>query len=115
MTPAFVSNRRSFDTYVGAYTGRAEIAMTPASADATISFNRDAPAAGARTETVSLAEGHNRFTITVTPPEPDAPADGGDDAADAAEPLEPVTYHINIRRQRTPKLAFDPAALPADG
>ena len=84
LTPAFASNRRSFDTYVGAYTGRAEIAMTPSSADATISFNRDAPATGERTETVSLAEGHNRFTITVTPPEREAPADG-----DAAEPLEP--------------------------
>ena len=105
LTPAFASNRRSFDTYVGAYTGRAEIAMTPADAAATISFNRGAPAAGARTESVSLAEGHNRFTITVTPPEPEAPADGGDDAA---EPLEPVTYHLNIRRQRTPKLAFNP-------
>ena len=108
LTPAFASSRRSFDTYVGAYTGRAEIAMTPSSADATISFNRDAPAVGARTETVSLAEGHNRFTITVTPPEADPPADGDDAAADDAEPLEPVTYHLNIRRQRTPKLAFDP-------
>ena len=114
LTPAFASSGRSFDTYVGAYTGRAEIAMTPASADATISFNRDAPAAGARTETVSLAEGHNRFTITVNPPpEPEVPAEGGDDAAadgeaGDAEPLEPVTYHLNIRRQRTPKLAFNP-------
>ena len=103
LTPAFASSRRSFDTYVGAYTGRAEIVMTPSDTAATISFNRDAPAAGERTETVSLAEGHNRFTITVNPP----PADG-DDAADDAEPLEPVTYHLNIRRQRTPKLAFNP-------
>ena len=108
LTPAFASSRRSFDTYVGAYTGRAEIVMTPAEDAATISFNGDDPAVGARTESVGLAEGHNRFTITVTPPEPDAPADGGDDAAEAAEPLEPVTYHLNIRRQRTPKLAFDP-------
>ena len=109
LTPAFASSGRSFDTYVGAYTGRAEIAMAPADEEATVSFNGDDPVAGARTETVSLAEGHNRFTITVTPPEPEAPAEG-DDAADgeAAEPLEPVTYHLNIRRQRTPKLAFDP-------
>ena len=109
LTPAFASSRRSFDTYVGAYTGRAEIALTAADDAAAISFNGDDPVARARTETVSLAEGHNRFTITVTPPEPEAPADGGDDAAaDDAEPLEPVTYHLNIRRQRTPKLAFDP-------
>ena len=109
LTPPFASSRRSFDTYVGAYTGRAEIAMTPAEDAATISFNGDDPAVGARTESVGLAEGHNRFTITVTPPEPEAPADGDDDAAaDAAEPLEPVTYHLNIRRQRTPKLAFNP-------
>ena len=104
LTPPFASSRRSFDTYVGAYTGRAEIVMMPAEDAATISFNGDDPVAGARTETVSLAEGHNRFTITVNPP----PADGDDAAADDAEPLEPVTYHLNIRRQRTPKLAFDP-------
>ena len=109
LTPPFASSRRSFDTYVGAYTGRAEIAMTPAEDGAHISFNGDdAAGAGERIETVSLAEGHNRFTITVTPPEREAPADGGDNAADAAEPLEPVTYHLNIRRQRTPKLAFNP-------
>ena len=114
LTPTFASSGRSFDTYVGAYTGRAEIAMAPADEEATVSFNGDAPVAGSRTETVSLAEGHNRFTITVTPPEPEAPAEGEDDAAaadgeaDAAEPLEPVTYRLNIRRQRTPKLAFDP-------
>ena len=107
LTPPFASSGRSFDTYVGAYTGRAEIAMAPADEEATVSFNGDDPVVGARTESVSLAEGHNRFTITVTPPEPDAPADGGDDAAEA---LEPVTYHLNIRRQRTPKLAFDPPA-----
>ena len=106
LTPAFASSGRSFDTYVGAYTGRAEIAMAPADEEATVSFNGDDPVAGSRTETVSLAEGHNRFTITVTPPEPEAPAEGEDDAA--AEPLEPVTYHLNIRRQRTPKLAFNP-------
>ena len=108
LTPAFASSRRSFDTYVGAYTGRAEIAMTPAEDGAAISFNGDDPAVGDRTETVSLAEGHNRFTITVTPPEAEAPAEGDDAAVDDAEPLEPVTYHLNIRRQRTPKLAFDP-------
>ena len=110
LTPAFASSGRSFDTYVGAYTGRAEIALTAADDAATISFNGDDPVAATRTETVSLAEGHNRFTITVNPPpEPEAPAEGGDDAAaDDAEPLEPVTYHLNIRRQRTPKLAFDP-------
>ena len=105
LTPAFASSRRSFDTYVGAYTGRAEIAMTPAEDGATISFNGDAPVAATRTETVSLAEGHNRFTVTVNPPPADPPAEGNDDAA---EPLEPVTYHLNIRRQRTPKLAFNP-------
>ena len=112
LTPAFASSGRSFDTYVGAYTGRAEIALTAADDAATISFNGDDPVAATRTETVSLAEGHNRFTITVNPPPADPPAEGGDDAADgeadAAEPLEPVTYHLNIRRQRTPKLAFDP-------
>ena len=104
LTPPFASSRRSFDTYVGAYTGRAEIALTAADDAATISFNGDDPVAATRTETVSLAEGHNRFTITVHPP----PAEGDDAAADDAEPLEPVTYHLNIRRQRTPKLAFDP-------
>ena len=108
LTPAFASSARSFDTYVGAYTGRAEIALTAADDAATISFNGDDPVAATRTETVSLAEGHNRFTITVNPPPADPPAEGGDDAADDAEPLEPVTYHLNIRRQRTPKLAFNP-------
>ena len=112
LTPAFASSGRSFDTYVGAYTGRAEITLTAADDAATISFNGDDPVAATRTETVSLAEGHNRFTITVTPPEPDPPAEGDaaptDGDADAAEPLEPVTYHLNIRRQRTPKLAFNP-------
>ena len=106
LTPTFASSARSFDTYVGAYTGRAEIAMAPADEEAAVSFNGGDPVAGSRTETVSLAEGHNRFTITVTPLEPEAPADG--DAAEAAEPLEPATYRLNIRRQRTPKLAFDP-------
>ena len=108
LTPAFASSARSFDTYVGAYTGRAEIAMAPADEEAAVSFNGDDPVAGSRTETVSLAEGHNRFTITVNPPPAEAPADVDDAAADDAEPLEPVTYHLNIRRQRTPKLAFDP-------
>ena len=92
LTPAFASGVISYDTYVGAYTGRAQIVMTPANPAAAISFDGDAPAAiGPRTETVSLAEGHNRFTITVTSPD-----------------LEPVTYHLNIRRQRAPRLAFDP-------
>ena len=108
LTPPFASSRRSFDTYVGAYTGRAEIALTAADDAATISFNGDDPVAATRTETVSLAEGHNRFTITVHPPPADPPAEGDDAAADDAEPLEPVTYHLNIRRQRTPKLAFNP-------
>ena len=104
LTPPFTSDGQSFDTYVGAYTGRAEIAMTPAEDGAAISFNGDDPVVGDRTESVGLAEGHNPFTITVNPP----PAEGDDAAADDAEPLEPVTYHLNIRRQRTPKLAFNP-------
>ena len=55
-------------------------------------------AAGSRTETVSLAEGHNRFTIKVSP----RPIEAG------GQPLQPVTYRLNIRRQRAPRLAFDP-------
>ena len=104
LTPRFVSSVRSYDTYVGAYTTTAEIAMTPADDAATISFNGDDPMVGVRTKTVGLAEGHNRLTIVVTPPEPEAPAAGEAEA----EPLEPVTYHLNIRRQPVPRLAFNP-------
>ena len=43
LTPPFASSRRSFDTYVGAYTGRAEIVMKRADAAAAISFNGDDP------------------------------------------------------------------------
>ena len=104
LTPRFVSNVRPYDTYVGAYTTTAEIVMEPAEDNATISFNGDDPQTGIRTKTVGLAEGHNRFTITVTPPEPDPAAEGETEA----EPLEPATYHLNIRRQPVPRLAFDP-------
>ena len=110
LTPPFVSSVRSYDTYVGAYTTTAEIAMTPADDAATISFNGDDPQTGARTKTVGLAEGHNRFTIVVTPPEPEPPAEGETpaDDAEAEDPLEPTTYRLNIRRQPVPRLAFDP-------
>ena len=105
-TPTFVSGGRSYDTYVGAYTTTAQIAMAPANDNATISFNGDDPVAGGiLTKTVGLAEGHNRFTIVVTPPDPDPPAGG------EAEPLEPVTYHLNIRREPVPRLAFEPDYL----
>ena len=118
LTPAFASSGRNFETYVGAYTTTAQIAMAAADEAATISFNGDDPQTGARMKTVGLAEGHNRYTIVVTPAEPEAPADGegeGDAPADVegdaeadAEPLEPATYHLNIRRQPVPRLAFNP-------
>ena len=110
LTPRFFSRGRSFDTYVGAYTTTAEIAMTPAEDLAAISFNGDDPQTGARMKNVGLAEGHNRFTVTVIPPEPEPPAEGDAPAEGEtdAEPLEPETYHLNIRRQPVPRLAFDP-------
>ena len=104
LTPRFVSSVRSYDTYVGAYTTTAAIAMTPADDAATISFNGDDPVVGARTKTVGLAEGHNRFTVVVTAPDPEPAAAG----AAEVEPFEPATYHLNIRRQPVPRLAFDP-------
>ena len=122
LLPAFASSGRDFDTYVGAYTTTAQIVMEAADEAATISFDGDDPVAGARMKTVGLVEGHNRYTIVVTPAEPEAPAEGegegevdapaegeGETDADAeAEPLEPATYRLNIRRQPVPRLAFEP-------
>ena len=102
LTPPFASIQRSFDSYVGAYTTTAQIAMTPADPGASVSLNGDnPPAIGARTVRVSLAEGHNRFTIVVSP----RPISAG------GQPLQPVTYRLNIRRQRAPRLAFEPERL----
>ena len=102
LTPTFASIQRSFDSYVGAYTTTAQIRMTPADPGASVSLNGDAPPAiGARTVRVSLAEGHNRFTIVVSP----RPISAG------GQPLQPVTYRLNIRRQRAPRLAFEPERL----
>ena len=81
LTPTFASAGRSFDAYVDAYTATAQIAMTPADPAARVSFNGDAPTAGARTVRVGLAEGNNPFTIVVTP---------------RAQGLSPITYHLNI-------------------
>ena len=67
LTPPFASIQRAFDSYVGAYTTTAQITMTPADPGASVSLNGDnPPAIGARTVRVSLAEGHNRFTIVVS-------------------------------------------------
>ena len=102
LTPPFASIQRSFDSYVGAYTTTAQIRMTPADPGASVSLNGDnPPAIGARTVRVSLAEGHNRFTIKVSP----RPIEAG------GQPLQPVTYRLNIRRQRAPRLAFEPERL----
>ena len=102
LTPPFASIQRSFDSYVGAYTTTAQITMTPADPGASVSLNGDnPPAIGARTVRVSLAEGHNRFTIVVSP----RPIEAG------GQPLQPVTYRLNIRRQRAPRLAFEPERL----
>ena len=102
LTPPFASIQRSFDSYVGAYTTTAQIRMTPADPGASVSLNGDnPPAIGARTVRVSLAEGHNRFTIVVSP----RPIEAG------GQPLQPVTYRLNIRRQRAPRLAFEPERL----
>ena len=56
--------------------------MAPADNAATISSNGDDAAAGSRTDAASLTEGHNRFTIVVTP----HPLAAGD------QPLAPITY-----------------------
>ena len=102
LTPPFASIQRAFDSYVGAYTTTAQIRMTPADPGASVSLNGDnPPAIGARTVRVSLAEGHNRFTIVVSP----RPVSAG------GQPLQPVTYRLNIRRQRAPRLAFEPERL----
>ena len=102
LTPPFASIQRAFDSYVGAYTTTAQIRMTPADPGASVSLNGDnPPAIGARTVRVSLAEGHNRFTIKVSP----RPIEAG------GQPLQPVTYRLNIRRQRAPRLAFEPTRL----
>ena len=102
LTPPFASIQRAFDSYVGAYTTTAQITMTPADPGASVSLNGDnPPAIGARVVRVSLAEGHNRFTIVVSP----RPIEAG------GQPLQPVTYRLNIRRQRAPRLAFEPERL----
>ena len=101
LTPRFVSSVSSYDTYVGAYTTTAQIVMEAANDAATISLNGDDAVAGSRTETVSLDEGHNRFAIVVTPMQPAA----------GARTLVPATYHLNIRREPVPRLAFEPAYL----
>ena len=103
LTPAFASGTLSYDTYVGAYTTAATIGMTPADGASTVSFNGDVPATpGAREVRVSLAEGHNRFTIVVTP------LAAPDQSGQVVELPEPTTYRLNIRRQRAPRLAFEP-------
>ena len=103
LTPAFASGTLSYDTYVGAYTTAATIGMTPADGASTVSFNGDVPATpGAREVRVSLSEGHNRFTIVVTP------LAAPDQSGQVVELPQPTTYRLNIRRQRAPRLAFEP-------
>ena len=96
LQPVFAGSIYDYTASVASDVTAARLSVAPAFPRALVSVNGDTAQRGARVVTIPLAEGSNRVTIVVTP---------------ATGNLEPNTYRLNIRRQRAPRLKFEPTSL----